>query len=138
MRISQIHNKNIHFMTNSIFLIPCAVVSLIYKLSRFMSTQLVIVAMKFSKDYHPHFSQKKVKPDNRTCLRKRLGSCRNCGGRAIIGAGPPRWEPGLPFLPPPSKGEGPPCSLIICIAISGGAGTNGPKGLQSYQTHILD
>lgn len=62
----------------------------------------------------------------------RRGSCLKAGGKAIIGAGPLIWGPDRPLLPP-SKGGGPPCSRNILIATSGGAGTNGPSGLQCQQ-----
>ncbi|CAK9164530.1 unnamed protein product, partial [Ilex paraguariensis] len=68
---------------------------------------------------------------SKTCLLRRRGSCRKAGGKAIIGAVPLNWGPDRPFLPLPSKGEGPPCSLNIRIATSGGAGTKGPNGLRS-------
>jgi hypothetical protein len=69
---------------------------------------------------------------NKSYLRIRRGSCRKAGDRRI-GAGPPNWGPGLAFLPPLSNGGGPPWSLNMRIATSGGAGTKGPSGLQVQQ-----
>ena len=63
----------------------------------------------------------KTKAMSMLYLRRRRGSCLKAGDNRK-GAGPP--------LPPPSKeGLGPLGSLNICIATSGGAGTNGPSGL---------
>lgn len=73
-------------------------------------------------------------PKKHTDLLIRRGSCRNTGGIPRIGPGGPMRGPGLPFLPrgPPfaSREDGPPCSLIILMATSGGAGTKGPRGLK--------
>jgi hypothetical protein len=69
-----------------------------------------------------------------SCMR---GSCIDGGKGALsIGDGPPIGGP--PPLPAflgrgpaaGSKGGGPPCSLSIRIATSGGAGIKGPSGLQ--------
>uniref|UniRef100_A0A2P2ML30 Serrate RNA effector molecule n=1 Tax=Rhizophora mucronata TaxID=61149 RepID=A0A2P2ML30_RHIMU len=57
----------------------------------------------------------------------RRGSCRKADDKRM-GAGPLSAGTALPFLPPASNGGGPLCSLNICIATSGGAGTNGPSG----------
>ena len=74
-------------------------------------------------------------------LLRRRGSWRKFGGIAIIGAEPPSIGPSIPVLPcgAPfgSNGGGGPCSLSICIAISGGAGTNGPRGLKTMATTIV-
>jgi len=74
-------------------------------------------------------------------LLRRRGSWRKFGGIAIIGAGPPIIGPGIPVLPCggpfASNGGGGPCSLSICMAISGGAGTNGPKGLKTIVITVV-
>ena len=62
-------------------------------------------------------------------LRIRRGSGLK-GGTAIICPGPPIGGPDRIFLPDASYEDGPPCSRNICIATSGGAGTNGPRGLK--------
>jgi hypothetical protein len=62
-------------------------------------------------------------------LRIFRGSGLKAGGTAIIGVGPPIGGPDSIFLPEASNEDGPPCSLNICIATSGGAGTKGPNGL---------
>jgi hypothetical protein len=62
-------------------------------------------------------------------LRIFRGSGLNAGFTAIIGAGPPISGPDSIVLPEASYEDGPPCSLSICIATSGGAGTKGPNGL---------
>lgn len=70
-----------------------------------------------------------MKDLNKSYLRIRRGSGLKLGGTAIIGAAPPKWGPPRIFLPEASYDVGPPWSLNICIATSGGAGTKGPKGL---------
>lgn len=75
-----------------------------------------------------------IQKKRKTHFLIRRGSCRNAEGIPRIGPGGPINGPDLPFLPrgPPfaSRDDGPPCSLIILMATSGGAATKGPRGLK--------